>query len=269
MTWRFLNTGERSGEYNMALDERLAQDLLRGRGGPTVRLFRWKPWAVSLGLHQSWAEIDQEKCRRDGIDVVRRPTGGRAILHARELTYSIVMFSGGKSILSVYNDIGRALVRGLRLFGVEADCAGQGSAATRESSYWKHISCFASSGRHEITVEGKKLVGSAQRRYGGGIEGEVVLQHGSILIGPEHRRLAEYITANSIETAEEVAVSLGKRTTELERVVGRGIEISVLSECIRRGFEEEWCISLVEKEVGEADSGLTVAQAYLRATASS
>ncbi len=252
MTWRFLDTGERSGAFNMALDEQLAIDLRAGRGSPTIRLFGWKPWAVSLGFNQSENEIDNEKCERDGIDVVRRPTGGRAILHARELTYSVVMFGAGKSVSTVYHEIGRAVVRGLRLFGVNAELAKPTPAKPAFTSR-RQVPCFASVGRYEICVEGKKLVGSAQRRYGGCGEGDVVLQHGSILIGPEHRKLAEYIVSKRHGSSEEVALAMGERTIEIEDIVGREIELEAMSDCIKRGFEEEWEISLVEETLNEVE----------------
>ncbi|MFQ5799117.1 MAG: biotin/lipoate A/B protein ligase family protein [Bacteroidota bacterium] len=253
MTWRFLNTGERSGAFNMALDEQLAIDLRAGRGSPTIRLFGWKPWAVSLGFNQSEDDIDNEKCDRDGIDVVRRPTGGRAILHARELTYSVAMFSTGKSVSTVYHQIGCALVRGLRLFGVNAELA-KPTRAKPVSTSRGQVPCFASVGRYEICVDGRKLVGSAQRRYGGGSEGDVVLQHGSILIGPEHRKLAEYIVSERGGSSEEMALAMGERTIEIEHIVGGEIELEAMSDCIKRGFEEEWEISLVEEALNEVEA---------------
>jgi lipoate-protein ligase A len=104
----------------MALDERLARRLAEVAPEPqscdslpVLRLFQWSPWAISLGYNQEPKEIDMGACTRDGIDVVRRPTGGRAILHAEELTYSVVMIAGRKSILQLYKDISSALVRGV------------------------------------------------------------------------------------------------------------------------------------------------------------
>ena len=253
MLWRFLDTGERDGVFNMAFDEQLATDLLEGSGGPTLRLFGWNPWAVSIGFNQSADEIDFERCSREGIDVVRRPTGGRAIFHARELTYSVVMEGGGKSVMSVFHDIGRALVRGLRLFGVDAQLAKQGywsmgkgmspsveQNASRPRSYWNHVPCFANASRYEITVGRKKLVGSAQRRYGERSGREVVLQHCSILVGPDHRRLVDYI-AGGLVLAE-----LFEGTTELETAVGGNVDGAWLRRCIRQGFEKEWGIKFVE-----------------------
>ncbi len=269
MHWRCLNTGDRTGQFNMMIDERLVANLRDGFGRPTIRFFGWRPWAVSLGFNQSEAGINQEKCASDGIDVVRRPTGGRAILHARELTYSVVMYSAGRSIVDVYHDIGRALVRGLRLFGMDAefvrlqparDESGYGSPPLRS---WRHVPCFASAARYEVSVGGKKLVGSAQRRYRSGVEGEVVLQHGSILVGPEHRRLVDYV-ATGMSGPDRLAAAasgrdldglaeLNERSIELETVVGGDVGLPVLRDCIRRGFEEEWEISLVEEDIDQLD----------------
>src|SRR5512135_3130593 len=89
--WQCVDTGRQTGAYNMEFDESLARQLLSGDGAQTLRFFRWKPWAISLGYNQDDAVVDSAMCSRDGIDVVRRPTGGRAILHAEELTYSVVM----------------------------------------------------------------------------------------------------------------------------------------------------------------------------------
>ena len=91
MNWRFENTGTSSGVFNMEYDEALARTLMDGSGNPTIRVYGWQPYAISLGWNQSLDEIDVERTKSEGVDVVRRPTGGRAILHANELTYSVVM----------------------------------------------------------------------------------------------------------------------------------------------------------------------------------
>jgi len=117
--WTYIESGEQTGAFNMALDESMARALAVGEGYPVLRLFRWRPWAISLGHNQAAGDIDAARCAADGIDVVRRPTGGRAILHAEELTYSVVMPAGRRSILQVYNEISAALVWGLSLYGVE------------------------------------------------------------------------------------------------------------------------------------------------------
>jgi len=224
----------------MAYDEALARSFLGQAGGvPTLRLFRWKPWAVSLGYNQNAADLDAGRCAREGIDIVRRPTGGRAILHAQELTYSIALPAGRKTILQVYNDIGRALVRGLTLFGV--DVALQRSQPDFRSVYRQpsSIPCFTSSARYEIEHKGKKLVGSAQRRFSDG-EHEAILQHGSILCGPAHRRLADLLTVQDPAVLDQLRSDLQEKTTDLSEIVGHEADLDALGDCLREGFEREW-----------------------------
>jgi lipoate-protein ligase A len=240
--WEFIDSGPAMGLYNMQMDEMLARQLLNGTGHQTLRVFQWKPWAVSIGFNQRLEDIDIDKCARDGIDVVRRPTGGRAILHAEELTYSIAMLAGNTSVQEVYNSISSALVRGLSLFGVDAalqrsqmDFSGYRSASA--------IPCFTSTARYEIEWRGKKLVGSAQRRFAEG-ERDVVLQHGSILCGPAHRRLADYIRNADPQLHEELTRNLIERTTDISEICGGRVDIPRLAACIRQGFELEWGIAL-------------------------
>src|SRR5512136_33352 len=117
MNWQFVNSGFASGARNMALDVAIAERVLDGRTANTVRVYGWSPPAISLGWNQSQEAIDHELARKAGIDVVRRPTGGRAILHSEELTYAVVMASPGKNVADVYRDISLALVEGLRSLG--------------------------------------------------------------------------------------------------------------------------------------------------------
>ncbi|MBK7256994.1 MAG: lipoate--protein ligase family protein [Ignavibacteriae bacterium] len=227
----------------MERDEALARALQNqdDDGVQVLRLYGWEPPAISLGHHQDASTIDQERLRGDGIDLVRRPTGGRAILHHDELTYCVVMFSGRRSILQVYNAISEALVRGLALYGVEVSLQRSqpdfGTAYRDQSS----IPCFTSSARYEIEWEGRKLVGSAQRRYADG-ERDVVLQHGSILCGPAHRRLAEYLRIGSEAVRERIEREMRDKTVDLAEITGRPVDRERLKECIRQGFEEAWGI---------------------------
>jgi lipoate-protein ligase A len=244
MNWQFLNTGAQSGQSNMDVDLDLARRLQEGVGEQTLRLYRWQPYAISLGFNQRIEDVDIDACAAAGIDVVRRPTGGRAILHAEELTYSVVMYSGGKNITEVYRLIGSALVRGLQRFHPEI-CMGRTQPdfpnLYRQPS---SISCFGSTARYEIQFHGKKLVGSAQRRYSASKAGEqeIVLQHGSILIGPEHRRLAEFIRQRGV-TDKIIRQTLADRTTELSTILERPVSFDEVADVVRKGFEEEWNIA--------------------------
>ncbi len=238
-TWRFIDTGLQTGDFNMRTDESLARSLQEGEGTPLLRFFRWKPWAISLGYNQRIAEIDEERCRADGIDIVRRPTGGRAILHAEELTYSVVMYAGRKSILQVYNEISGALVRGLRLFGVDATLQRSQPNFAETYKQASSIPCFTSSARYEIEWHGRKLVGSAQRRFSDGTR-DVVLQHGSILCGPAHKRLADYLLVREPEVLERIRTEMSTKTVDLSEILGKAIDRDALSGCMKQGFEREW-----------------------------
>jgi len=240
--WTCIDSGSLTGAENMALDERLARSLAAGEGGPVLRLFRWRPWAISLGYNQRAEELDAARCAADGIDVVRRPTGGRAILHAEELTYCVVMRTGRRSVLQVYNDISAALVRGLGLYGVEVTL--QKSQPDFRSEYRSvtSVPCFASSARYEIEWRGRKLVGSAQRRFGGPA-GDAVLQHGSILCGPAHLRLADYLVTGDPAARERIRALLGAKTADLASITGAPVDADRLGASIRRGFEEAWGVT--------------------------
>ena len=157
--WRFLNTGPASGAVNMAVDEAILAGVTRGTSPPTVRVYAWDPPTVSTGYAQDLsAELDLVACAKSGVGVVRRPTGGRAVLHAGELTYSVVGESGepplGASIMEAYGAIAAALVAGLRSLGVSAELAAV-PTASRVRGGGASPPCFVSAGRFEIVVDGR------------------------------------------------------------------------------------------------------------------
>ncbi|MEX0602930.1 MAG: lipoate--protein ligase family protein, partial [Bacteroidota bacterium] len=232
---------------NMRLDEHLARALMERRGSPTLRVYGWSPPAVSLGWNQDIGEIDRDAASRDGVDVVRRPTGGRAILHDQEVTYAVIMRSDGNGIAAVYRTISEALVAGLKTLGVDAKL--ERSQPDFPSVYRDPTgtACFSVSARHEIVVDGKKLVGSAQRRFPGGGGPEVVLQHGSILLGPGHRRLSRYLSIPD-EQRRRIASVLGARTTDLAEILHSPPSFDEVADAIRRGFELSWGIAFRDGE---------------------
>ncbi len=241
--WQFVDTGENTGSFNMAFDESLARQLLNGHAEPTLLLFRWKPWAISLGFNQDINAINSQLCSEHGVDIVRRPTGGRAVLHAEELTYSVVMHAKGKSVLDIYNQISKALVQGLRLFGVNATLSRSQPDLREHYKNPSSIPCFTASARYEIEWRGRKLVGSAQRRFRHPLSGEeIVLQHGSILAGPAHRSLPDYLVLQDEQTRNALATELVCKTVELAQIKQTAIDLSALAVCVKRGFEEEWGI---------------------------
>src|SRR6202158_2414728 len=184
--WRLLVDAAAGGAWNMAVDEVLLDGVVAGAAAPTLRFYGGIPACLSLGSFQPFDVVDLDGCRALGVDVVRRPTGGRAILHDCELTYSVALpasvlgHDGG--VLPSYYRLSLALQDGLRRLGVPATLAPK-SAAGGPPVHGPV--CFDHPSAHEILLRGRKLVGSAQMRRAGGI-----LQHGSILIEPRIDKLA-------------------------------------------------------------------------------
>ena len=240
--WNFLDEGLRSGEYNMQRDEFLARQLLDSTGVPTVRLYGWKPSAISVGYHQRLDDIDEARCREEGVDLVRRPTGGRAIFHADEITYCVTMYSEGKNAAEVYSAISAALARGLRKLGAKVEFAASQFPTFQLRGQPRSVPCFASSARYEIQYEGKKLVGSAQRRYFFSTRNDVVLQHGSILVGPAHKRLSEFLRLENEIVRTDIVKMMDLKTTDLASILARRVDAREIVLALRQGFEEAWGI---------------------------
>lgn len=203
---------------------------------PVLRLYTWHPFTVSLGYQQKESDINDALCNELGIDVVRRPTGGRAVYHSQELTYAVIMRADPReSIASVHNRIAGALLNSLQpLAGDNLRMTSARDTAPIRNSYQEgkptNIVCFASTSRYEITWHGKKLVGSAQRRFG-----DAVLQHGSILIGAEHLRLAHLLNADERIKAKTFEI-MERETVTLNQIVGREVRAIEVAEAIAKGF---------------------------------
>ena len=247
MRWDFIDTGLRSGSFNMEFDEALARRIRSDGGAPTLRVYRWTPYTISIGFNQEIADFDLTAIAGAGFSIVRRPTGGRAIFHAHELTYSVVMPVGeDRSLRTPYHFINEGLLEGLRLLGIDAELAHTDERLTLPRTDPNSIPCFSSSAKAEIQFKGKKLVGSAQRRYG-----HVVLQHGSLLLGAQHRRLPEFF-APWVQCARSgIEEILSGRTIEAETILGRPVTFTEAAECIRRGFEFRHGISFSATSLGE------------------
>lgn len=178
--WRLILDGAGGGAWNMAVDEALAEAVDRGESPPVVRLYRWDPPCLSLGASQPVAAADRAFCAARGIDLVRRPTGGRAVLHHLELTYLVAAPLGRgpftSDLQAAYRTICLALVAGLRRLGVLAELSGvpsQGMTRPTEA-----VPCFVGPASGEVVAQGRKLIGSAMRRVG-----DSILQHGALLEG--------------------------------------------------------------------------------------
>ena len=230
MAWRYMNTGHRSGIENMNLDVLLA-DQVRNGAPPVLRLYGWNPHAISIGMNQRFEDFDPERLSDAGLDIVR-PTGGMAILHANELTYSVSMPLGTLSLREAYRFINEALLHGLRLLGISAELSAASDNFRESYRNPGSVPCFSTSAKCEIQAQGKKLLGSAQRRYG-----SAVLQHGSLLLGPEHMDIAEYLSRSLLPSKSLMLEQLGERAVDAQSILGISVPFEEAADAIRRGFE--------------------------------
>jgi len=222
---RYAHTGAMNAAMNMAVDDILLATARAG-SGPILRTYTWQPPAVSIGYAQRADEaIDVQRCQARGIDLVRRTTGGRAVLHWNELTYSFHCADGqgpaAHPLQEASRILGECLADGLRRFGIAASVE-RGSSPVRA----RRGACFASTARWELTCGGRKLVGSAQRRTRGAL-----LQHGSILAGPEHLELADLLPSPKQEQT-----ALAKASTHLAEWVVGSVRIDALAANLAQAF---------------------------------
>jgi lipoate-protein ligase A len=221
---------------NMAIDQAIMEAVAVGRVPPTLRFFAWEPACLSLGYMQPVQDVDRPRLTMAGWDIVRRMTGGRAILHTDELTYSVALpaddplVAGG--IVDSYRRLSAALVEGLRLLGVapEADKRADGHHSASGPV------CFEVPSHYEITVSGKKLIGSAQvRRFG------AVLQHGTLPLWGDITRICQVLVFASEEERQSARQRVAERAITLEQALGRLVPwqeaAAAMSEGFRRVFD--------------------------------
>lgn len=246
--WRFLNTGSGNAFFNMAVDETIVRGIAIGSSPPTVRTFGWTPPAVSFGYAQRIGrEVDADRCRNRGIHLVRRPSGGRAVLHWNELTYSVLCRADdpllGGSIQESYRKISACLVAGLKLLGVAAEFEPRRSPAASPRGEGLTSPCFSSTTQYEVTLGGRKIVGSAQRRLG-----DVLLQHGSLLLGPEHKRLIDLMPDRGRALKERFRRELDRHTISLAEA-DRPAGFNAVACALCEGFETTLGIALAESSL--------------------
>lgn len=263
--WRLLLSGRNRGSYNMALDEALWQNFAAqahaqaeagAQPAPILRFYGWQPAALSLGYAQrAEREVNFKACEELGVEWVRRPTGGRAILHDfAELTYSLVgsvedpQFSGG--VLESYRKISGALLEGLRLLGVEAEMAekdrrGHADAITS--------ACFDAPSAYEITWQERKIIGSAQARQHGAF-----LQQGTILLSVDVDKLFKVLELPArLDRARTIAQVAG-RLTSIEEARLRPVSFEEAQQAFIRGFAAHFGQELTETELTPAEAALAL-----------
>ena len=233
----------------MAIDESLLESCSSGRRSdlfPTLRLYRWTVPTLSIGFNQKLEEsVDREFCRQHGIGIVRRQTGGKAVLHDRELTYSLTApFSSAPFSVSVsgnYRIIAEGLARGLELIGVDASIAGD-DLPVYDAFSAGH--CFSRLSRFELSCRGLKIIGSAQRR-----RRKAFLQHGSIMIESDRKMYAE-------ATGSRAPIAGAVPFITVKEAAGRDIGFEELAGKIISGFEERLSIRFIRSRLTDEEEKL-------------
>ncbi|MDX1522676.1 MAG: biotin/lipoate A/B protein ligase family protein, partial [Anaerolineae bacterium] len=222
---------------NMAIEEAILHAVADGDSPPTLRFYQWDPACLSLGYNQHWTEVDVSACERLGYTWTRRPTGGKAILHIDEVTYSLIVPQSDprirEGIVASYRVFSGGLSRGLRKVGVEA------KQATKEESK-AHLQaggggpvCFDTPSRYEITWDGRKLIGSAQMR-----RRKTILQHGSLPLHGDLNRILAVLAFSEQELTQQAQL-LPKRATTLEQATGKIFSNETVETKLAEGLAEE------------------------------
>lgn len=240
MKWHVLDTGFKTGKKNMDVDIHLAESCKPNEA--VLRFYRWNPYCISLGANQNINELNVAKAQQDEIDIVFRPTGGRAILHAEELTYSVVYpIYGSTSFRNIYHEINLALIKGLINYNsVLSSLEMENIQPDFPNFYKEELSslCFAVPAKSEIKYAGKKLVGSAQKKMK-----HALLQHGSILCGDYHLKILDYLNSSQ-EKIVFMKEELSNKTTDLFSILGRTIAYSRLTESLIKGFRDHFKLDM-------------------------
>jgi len=244
--WRLLLTDPASGAENMALDQALLENACEGRFRPTLRFYRWTPVAVSIGRFQPLEEIDVAASAAEHIDVVRRPTGGKSILHLDDFTYSIVMprsFPLPEGVVEAYRLICGGILRAMRHMGLDA------VLQPRESEDYRHAggACFAVSTQADLEFAGRKIIGSAQVRRAGAL-----LQHGSLMLEDHSDRLFEMLRFASEEERRLALERYRRRCIAIEET-GTYLPWEDIAEAFVRGFSEAFDADIVREGLYEKE----------------
>ena len=242
-TWRYLTTPPARGAWNMAVDEAVLET-----SRPTLRLYAWNPACLSLGFAQSYKDVDVPRLKANGWDVVRRTTGGRAILHVDELTYSVATPADeprmAGSVLESYQRLASALIAALRTLGLPVKM----ETDAPPSNVPRGPVCFEVPSAYEIVVEGKKLIGSAQTRKKTGI-----LQHGTFPLVGDLTRITEALVFPDEQERQAAGQKLLARATTAQMVTGRIIPWESAAAAFVSAFEECLGIHLEPGELTPAE----------------
>lgn len=246
-TWRLINSGEQDGAWNMALDEALLNSVERGESSPVLRLYRWEPATVTLGYFQQGRDVvNLEACREFGYSVVRRITGGRAVLHDHEVTYAVIspeqneVFPGG--VAQNYHVIADVLHATFCSFGLQTEIS-SGRKEVVSADSVQRSSCFTAPALSELVFNGKKMTGSAQKRLT-----TAFLQHGSIPISIDAEKL--YLSLNTGDTVDlnRRVAKLADRIGWMNRWLEKPVSIVDVEQSLINNFSKSVSIDFINDE---------------------
>jgi lipoyl(octanoyl) transferase len=239
--WLFVDSGHCTPSFNMALDEALLNWHSAGKIPPVLRFYGWQPAGISVGFFQKVeGQIDLAGAEKYGVELVRRQTGGRAVLHDQELTYSVIVSERHpampQSVKEAYLVLSKGLLEGYRKLGIEAEFAIPKNQGSKKSS----AVCFEEPSWYELVIDGKKAAGSAQTRKGG-----VILQHGSIPLEIDEIMLFDLFLYRDEQAKERAREAFGKRAVAINDVSPVSISFEQAKAAFKKGFEHGLNIELV------------------------
>ena len=233
--WRFLDYQACDGAWNMAVDEAILEAHIAGEVPPTLRLYGFVPPAISIGANQRVSAQLLAGAAEHGFDVVRRPTGGRAVLHLNELTYSFVGSDNlSSSVVGAYKQICLGLQNAFVLLGVQVELGSSSSA------YKQFEDCFLATTTCDLHYKGTKIAGSAQLR-----RKQAVLQHGTIALNQDQAIMPRVLGATS--------GSEQQRHANLFEIIGQEVDFKELSRVMRQGFEQAFAVSFTSSSLSKSE----------------
>jgi lipoate-protein ligase A len=242
-TWRLIKTDPQPGKQNMAIDGAILKAVEAGAVLPTIRLYAWSPPCLSLGYNQPFSDVDITRLKSHGWDVVRRPTGGRAILHTDELTYAVIgpktdpRLAGG--LMDSYQRISAALYQALITLNLPVEIhAGKNPLAHEQPV------CFENPSDFEITINGKKIIGSAQAR-----KKTAILQHGSLPLKGDLTRITKVLKYPSDVERTQAGELLLEKAASISSALGKEVSWQTAAEAVQEAFRENLNLDLVEDEL--------------------
>lgn len=252
--WRFIDSGFCSPSFNMALDEALLDWHSEGKIPPTIRFYGWNPATLSIGYFQKTdKEIDMDSVRNHGLGFVRRPTGGRGVLHEHELTYSVIVSEEHpnmpNTVTEAYRVISEGILKGFHHLGLDAYFAVPRTEEEKNGLKNPRSSvCFDAPSWYELVVEGRKVAGSAQTRQKG-----VILQHGAILLELDEEKLFSLFKYPSERVKERMQKQFKNKAVAINNISKKPVTFGDAKIAFKKGFEEGLDIELKPYELSDGE----------------